>query len=120
MIDTLANKQFDLKQREEVRTVSETTKQTWAQMYEAEANARALRQGELKGELNERRELLITLLGDAFGELPEPLTSSIRACEDPDRLKTAIRKLRTLTALEQFQPGSAFRGLSCGHRPPPR
>ena len=95
----LVDRQRDLALREEVQAVSETTKQTWAQMYEAQAEARA----ETRGKLRDRRELLITLLSDVVGTLPESLTSEIRACEDLDRLLAGLRKVRTLTSLDQFK-----------------
>ena len=75
--------------------MSEATKLTWAQMIEARA--------ELRGELRDRRELLITLLSDVGGTLPESLTSEIRACEDLDRLLAGVRQVRMLTSLDQFK-----------------
>jgi hypothetical protein len=80
--------------REEARSVSETTKQTWAQAVEARA-ARI-------GQLRQGRETLIALLSDAFGELPETLKASIESCDDLDRLLTATLQTRTLRSLDQF------------------
>jgi hypothetical protein len=92
---TLVDKQHELALREEVQTVSEATKQTWAQKYVAEAEARVAARS--------LREGLIEALSDAFGKLAEPLLRSIQTCEDVDRLKGAIKQLHKVTSLDQFQ-----------------
>jgi hypothetical protein len=95
---TLVDTQHDLALREEVQAVSEATKQTWVQKKMAEARAQVSRET-LRETL---RDTLIALLENAFKELPESLLTSIRACEDVDRLKAAILQTRTATSLEQF------------------
>jgi hypothetical protein len=88
---TLAEKQHELDLREEVQSVSEATKQTWAQEIETRATTRTW------------REALIEALSDKYGELPEPLLRSIQTCEDVDRLKAGIKQMNKVTALDQFQ-----------------
>jgi hypothetical protein len=90
----LADKQHDLALRQEVQTVTDATKMTFAQKIAAETEARVLPKA--------LRDMLITLLEDAFQELPESLLSSIRACDDVERLKAAIRNVRTASSLDQF------------------
>jgi hypothetical protein len=87
----LAEKQHDLALREEVQTMSEATKQTWVQKVEARAAIRSL------------REVLIEMLSEKYGELPEPLLTSIQTCEDVGRLKAGVKHLNNVTALDQFQ-----------------
>ncbi len=87
----LVEKQHDLALREEVKTVSEATKQTWAEKIETRAVTRTW------------REALIEALSDKYGELPEPLLRSIQTCEDVDRLKAGIKQMNKVTALDQFQ-----------------
>ncbi len=98
LIRVLVEKQRDLALREEVQTVNDTSKQTWAQMYEAQANARADARAGAKALCN----TLLDLLRDLFGELPESLVTSIRACEDMDRLNVAIRRAHTVTSLDNL------------------
>jgi hypothetical protein len=88
---TLEEKQHELALRKEVQTVSEATKQTWAQVIEARAATRSL------------GEALIEALNEKYGELPETLLRSIQTCEDVGRLKAGIKQLNNVTALDQFQ-----------------
>ena len=91
----LVDSQSDVALREEVKAVSETTKVSWMQ----QAEVRGIHQGKLI----DRQELLITLLGDAVGEVPDSLKSAIRNCDDLDRLLTAVRKAPKVTSLDEFQ-----------------
>jgi hypothetical protein len=80
--------------REEAATVSEKTKLTWAQEYQQQ-------QGRL-ARLATLRETLVLLLTDKFSALPADLAESIQACEDAAKLQAAIRRVRTLTSLDEF------------------
>src|ERR1700733_9693022 len=106
----LVDRQSDLALREEVQAVSEATKETWAQMMTRQITAQVTKQvteqvteqvtkqvteqvaerAEARGAARSLRDTLIKFLRETFGELPEPLLTSIRACEDVERLQTAI------------------------------
>jgi hypothetical protein len=102
----LAESQHSLTLREEVRTVSQVTKQTWAQknMAEAEllAQKRADERAEARGAVRSLRKALIATLSHAFGQLPESVQMLIQACEDADRLEAAIAKVQDLNSLDEF------------------
>jgi hypothetical protein len=106
LLGSLVDRQRDLAQREEVKTVSDATKMSWGQLYEAriKTEAKAAAEEATKASaLQTEREILIGLLSAIDDKLPESLLASIRACEDSDRLKAAIFKTRALTSLDQFQ-----------------
>jgi hypothetical protein len=85
--------------QEEVRAMSETVERTWAEEMEARIGARA----EAQGKRDSLRDVLCTLLADFFGTLPDALVQQIQACEDVERLKSAIRQVPRVQSLDQFQ-----------------
>jgi hypothetical protein len=104
---TLVEQQHDLALREEVQTVSEATKKTWAQLMEEQITTRVKTQFEerLRQQtgLNTSRANLIMRLAASFGILPEPLIATISACEDKGRLEAALLRVPAMKSLDEFQ-----------------
>ncbi len=85
--------------REEIQTMSRTTKQNWFEWIEARFTAERRAEGALQA----RREDLRDVLEERFGQLPEAVRQQIAACEDLSRLKRAIRQVVHLRSLAEFQ-----------------
>jgi hypothetical protein len=119
--------------REEVQTVSEATKKTWAQVMEEQITARVKRQFEerwmehlktqeenlkaqeenLKAQeerflrqqkaLNDSRAKLIMRLSASFGILPESVIADVNDCEDAGRLEAALLRTPSLKSQDDFK-----------------
>lgn len=62
-----------------------------------------LQQGEQRGELRGMRQLLRDLLEQKFGTLPEAVAQRIEACEEAQKLREAVLKVREWNNLEDLQ-----------------
>lgn len=70
---------------------------------ELAAREKAIREKEMAAkEPTAWRKVLLGLLADRFGPLPDSVTNAVNACEDVDRLQSATRKSITLASLEEF------------------
>jgi hypothetical protein len=89
--------------------MSETVERTWMEEMEARIEARVkaridayIEGWEARGERRALRDVLCTLLADAFGTVPLALVGAIQVCDDVERLKRAIRRVRHTQSLAQF------------------
>jgi hypothetical protein len=62
-----------------------------------------LEQGEARGQVKEARAVLLELLQDRFGTLPEALVQAITASTDYERLRAARRQVSQLAKPEDLK-----------------
>jgi hypothetical protein len=68
-----------------------------------EWRAEARRQGEIKGKLEGKAEMLLLVLKGRFAPLPEDLVARVRATADSDQLDRWAEAAVTATTLEDFR-----------------
>jgi hypothetical protein len=86
--------QLNVDRQKEVQAVGMTI----AEALKAEGMA----EGQAKGRLEEARDMLLALLEEKFGPVPEPLRQRIGATTDLARLHAAHRRILHLGSLEEF------------------
>ena len=69
----------------------------------AEGEAMGELRGELRGRLRMSRTILLDLLEDRFGVLPELLAQRIEAATDPEQLRASARQVLHLGQLDDLQ-----------------
>jgi hypothetical protein len=77
--------------------LGQTYDEWWQQQVEERAAASAA-ESAARTELQTRREVLRDLLQDRFGTVPEEVLRLIEACDDPARLKAALRQVMRIQA----------------------
>jgi hypothetical protein len=93
LVEIAQASQSNVARQKEIQTVSQTIAES------------LIAEGEVKGRLGEVREMLVGLLEDKFGALPESVLQRIGATTDLARLKTATRRVSHLASLEELQLG---------------
>jgi hypothetical protein len=88
--------------RQEVLAVSIILGQTNDEWVEQRVAASAAASA-LRAELQTCREVLRDQLQERFGALPADLLGRIEACEDPVRLKAALRQVLHVQSLDELQ-----------------
>src|SRR5205807_783466 len=59
-------------------------------------------EGRVEGELRTAREILLSLLEERFGSVPDDWARRIESCEDVDQLKAWTRRLVKASSLEEL------------------
>ena len=71
--------------------------------WEQWARERGMEIGYEVGKVETLRQVLLNLLRDRFGTVPEALAQEIGACADVDRLHAATRQILHVPSLEDFR-----------------
>jgi predicted transposase YdaD len=68
----------------------------------AEGKIEGKAEGKMEGKAEGKVEAILRVLRKRFGELPERLTASVRACADVDRLDRGLDAALDAATLDQF------------------
>jgi hypothetical protein len=94
--------QTNVARQKEVQTVGMTIAEALKAEGMAEGMAQGQALGKAEGRLDEAREMLLGLLEEKFGAVPETLRQRIQATTDLARLRAAHRSIVHLGTLENF------------------
>jgi hypothetical protein len=98
LIATAQASQTNVARQKEVQTVTMTI----AEALKAEGMAEGEAKGKAEGRIAEARDVLLALLEEKFGPVPEAIRQRIQATTDLARLHTAHRGVLRLNSLEEF------------------
>ena len=83
---------------------------TWADrmraQYEKEGRERGLEKGLAQGLVEGKREALLRLLANKFGQLSEEVTAQVRALESAEELDVYLDRVLTASTLGEMQLGA--------------
>jgi transcription termination factor NusB len=73
-----------------------------------------IRKGLEQGVLTTRREMVLEVLDERFGQVPASISNAVNQIEDKDRLKVLLRQVLRCASLEEFQQSLNGGALSSG------
>ncbi len=79
---------------------------TWADRMRAQYEKEGREQGLEKGLVEGKREALLRLLANKFGQLSEEVTAQVRALESAEELDVYLDRVLTASTLGEMQLGA--------------